>query len=174
MLVQICSTAFFSRLFFSLFGALRVGEVVLEFTCGRESRGLLLQDVTLSPLEVVLFIRNSKTDQLGRGATLRLPATGNKGPCPVEDTSRYLDLRPQGEGPFLIHEDGAPLARHQFAKVMRKAIAACGLKAAGYAPHSFRNGAATTAAHWGLSVERIKNMGLWKSNAFCGYVHRHR
>lgn len=176
---SICWSRYEARLFsaaFSLafFGALRVGEVVLEVIRGRESRGLLLQDVTLSPSEVVLSIRNSKTDQLGRGATLRLPATGGKGPCPVKDTSKYLNLRPQGQGPFFIHENGAPLARHQFAKVMRKVIAACGLTAADYAPHSFRIGAATSAAHWGLSVERIKNMGRWKSNAFRGYVHSRR
>ncbi|XP_028584265.2 uncharacterized protein LOC114596625 [Podarcis muralis] len=100
----VCWNKYEARLFpttFSMafFGALRVCEVVLEEGRGGTSRGLLLQDVSLSSSEVVLSVRSSKTDRLGQGATVRLPATGNPCPCPVKDTSRYLSLRPQREGP---------------------------------------------------------------------------
>lgn len=174
---SICWSKFEARLFsaaFSLafFGALRVGEVVLEPKRDGGSRGLLLQDVSMSPSDLQINIRNSKTDQLGRGAVIRLPASGEGGPCPVKDLKRYLALRPVGEGPLFIHEDGHPLVRHQFTKVMRKAIVACGLEASEFAPHSFRIGAATTAAHWGLSVKRIKDLGRWRSDAFKTYVRK--
>ena len=174
---SICWTKYEARLFsaaFSLafFGALRVGEVVLEPIQGGGSRGLLLQDVLLSSSEVVLTIRSSKTDQLGRGAVIRLPATKEAGPCPVKDTSKFLAVRSPAGGPFLVHADGTPLARHQFSRVMRKVIMACGHPASEYAPHSFRIGAATAAAHWGLSAARIKDLGRWKSEVYKGYVRK--
>lgn len=174
---SICWSKFEARLFsaaFSLafFGALRVGEVVLEQKRDGGSRGLLLQDVSMSQSDLRVHIRNSKTDQVGRGAVIRLSATGEKGPCPVKDLKRYLSLRPAGEGPLFIHENGHPLVRHQFTKVMRKVVVACGRKASEFAPHSFRIGAATTAAHWGLSARRIKDLGRWRSDAFKVYVRK--
>ena len=176
---SICWSKYEARLFaaaFSLtfFGALRIGEVLLETFATGLNRGLLYQDASLSDAEVTLTIRSSKTDQLGRGTVMALPATGRGGPCPVKDLARYLAVRPSGEGPLLIHADGQPVTRQQFSRVMRKAISACGVSAVGFAPHSFRIGAATTAAHWGLSVARIKNMGRWKSEAYRGYVRRRR
>lgn len=173
----VCWSKYEARLFsaaFSIafFAALRVGEVVMEARQDGGSRGLLLQDVCLSPVEVRIVVRNSKTDQLGRGAVIRLPVTGEPGPCPVKDLRKFLAVRPSGKGPLFIHENGRPLARHQFSKVMRKVISACGVPAYGFAPHSFRIGAATTAAHWGLSAHRIKDLGRWKSDAFKGYVRK--
>ena len=40
-----------------------------------------------------------------------------------------------------------------------------------YASHSFRTGAATTAAAAGLPAWLIKTLGRWRSNAFQSYIH---
>ncbi|XP_033001330.1 integrase/recombinase xerD homolog [Lacerta agilis] len=172
---SICWSKYEARLFaaaysIAFFGALRVGEVVHEGDPGPLSRGLQLSDIQLSATELVVYIRRSKTDQRGKGAMVRLPATMQSGPCPVKDTKRFLDLRPPGSGPLLVHEDGSRLARQQFTRVMRMAIGACGLPAKEFAAHSFRIGAATAAFHWGLSTDSIKTLGRWSSNAFKSYI----
>nr|XP_028606916.1 uncharacterized protein LOC114607664 [Podarcis muralis] len=128
----ICWSKFEARLFsaayaIAFFGALRVGEVVCEASARGSTRGLLCEDVQLSESAVSVLVRQSKTDQTGKGVLLKLTALAQQGPCPVKDTRRYLRLRPAGPGPFLIHEDGSPLLRYQFTRVMRKAIEACGL-----------------------------------------------
>lgn len=169
----LCWSKYEARLFsaafsFAFFGALRIGEVVC--TDRLSQRGLLFEDVTVASSHVVLKIRSSKTDQLGKGALVRLQATLKAGPCPVKDARKYLYLRPKASGPFFLHADGSPLSKQQFTRVMRKAIAAIGLPQEEYAAHSFRIGAATTAAHMGLPAERIMDMGRWKSNAYKGYI----
>ena len=40
-----------------------------------------------------------------------------------------------------------------------------------YASHSFRIGAATTAAAAGLPVWLIMKLGRWTSNAYASYIH---
>ncbi|XP_077779102.1 integrase/recombinase xerD homolog [Podarcis muralis] len=175
----VCWSKYEARLFsaaysIAFFGAMHIGEVVYEEEEGQRgsSRALLLSDVTLSREDLVLRILNSKTDQYGRGALVRLLATGKPGPCPVKDTRRFLFLRANSAGPLLIHADGLPLTRHQFTRVMRLALAACGLPPADFAAHSFRIGAATTAMHLGLTAERIKDLGSWKSDAYKRYVRK--
>ncbi|XP_077779830.1 uncharacterized protein LOC144326850, partial [Podarcis muralis] len=172
---QICWSKYEARLFsaaFSIafFGALRVGEVVCEGEAAQPQRGILLSDLTLSSTDLVVRVRNSKTDQQSKGAQLRLQSVYGRGPCPVRDTRRFLYLRPVGPGPLLIHADGSRLTRHQFTRVMRSALSAGGFPAAEFAAHSFRIGAATAAVLMGLPTERIKEMGRWKSNAYKAYV----
>lgn len=48
------------------------------------------------PLELVIRVGNSKTDLVGRSATIRLPATGEEGPCPVMDNRIFGFLFPGG------------------------------------------------------------------------------
>ena len=135
---------------------------------------LHLQDIQLSDTEQVLIICSSKIDQLGRGTLRRPHATGKPGPSPIKNLRRYLFLHPPGDGPLLVYDDGSVLKRHQFAAVICKAVAACSLSASEFAPHPFRIAAATTTAHWGLSVDRIKDMGRWKSEAYKGYIQKWR
>ncbi|XP_077778980.1 uncharacterized protein LOC144326307 [Podarcis muralis] len=173
----VCWSKYEARLFsaaysIAFFGALRVGELVYEAGQHGFSRGLLLSDVTLSREDLVVRIRSSKTDQYGRGALVQLMATDSPGPCPVKDTRRFLSLRVNSAGPLLIHADGLPLTRHQFTRVMRLALAACGIPAADFASHSFRIGAATTAMHLGLTTERIRDLGRWKSDAYKRYLRK--
>ena len=58
------------------------------------------------------------------------------------------------------------LSRSLLVNHLRKALSAAGLKPECYAVHSFRIGAATTAAACGVPVEVIKTLGRWRSEAY--------
>ena len=53
---------------------------------------------------------------------------------------------------------------------LRQALTAAGIDTAGYSGHSFRIGAATTAAQAGFSDSLIQALGRWKSSAFQEYI----
>ena len=54
------------------------------------------------------------------------------------------------------------------------ALSRTGLDSTGYSGHSFRIGAATTAAHVGVGDATIKALGRWKSGAYQGYIQNPR
>ena len=64
----------------------------------------------------------------------------------------------------------APVTRTQFMTEVRRALSEAGLPAQNYAGHSFRIGAATTAATLGVEDSTIQTLERWKSNAFLTYI----
>ena len=56
-------------------------------------------------------------------------------------------------------------------RVIRQLLSQAGLNYMDYASHSFRIGAATTAAAAGLPAWMIKSLGRWSSNAYLSYIH---
>ena len=59
-------------------------------------------------------------------------------------------LRGKKTGPLFVFKDGRPLTRQRFVAAVRDALSQAGIAANSYAGHSFRIGAATTAASRGL------------------------
>ena len=53
---------------------------------------------------------------------------------------------------------------------VREALTVAGVEAKNYAGHSFRIGAATTAAQKGLQDSLIKTLGRWESAAYTSYI----
>ena len=64
-------------------------------------------------------------------------------------------------------EDATPLSRDQFVQKVKAALNAASKC---YSGHSFRIGAATTAAAAGISADTIKMLGRWNSDAYQRYV----
>lgn len=92
----------------------------------------------------------------------------------VRGTARFWSL-PEGVfegvlGVLLVHEDGSCLSRYQFITVFRRCIQGLGLLPVEFCSHSFRIGAATEAARWGLSEEVIKQIGRWETARYRSYV----
>ena len=77
----------------------------------------------------------------------------------------YLCVRGPGEGPLFRFEDGRPLTRPRLVAAMRLALEKAGINQTDYCSHSFRIGAATTAAEKGIEDSVIKTLGRWKSAA---------
>lgn len=94
--------------------------------------------------------------------------------CPVEALLAYLAVRGSKAG-FLFHfADGRLLTKALFVTKVREALFRAGLKADNYAEHSFRIGAATTAAMNGIDDCSIKMLGRWKSSAYQTYIRTPR
>ena len=72
-------------------------------------------------------------------------------------------MRGVGPGTLLKFADGRPLTRNQFVAQVRDALVAAGINEGSYSGHSFRIGAATTAAAKGVEESVIKTLVRWES-----------
>ena len=79
-------------------------------------------------------------------------------------------LRKSGEGPLFRFKDGRLLTRVHFVSRVREALEQVEIEYSKYAGHSFRIGAATTAAARGIQDSLIITMGGWVSVAYQLYV----
>ena len=116
-----------------------------------------------------ILIKASKTDQFRKGFTIRLATSGSTN-CAVRAVLDYLHRRGNKPGPPpFIHQGGRDLTRPILSKwLLASAIRA--RLAGNFSGHSFRIGAATTAAHNWIPDHLIKTLGRWESNADQLYI----
>ena len=156
------------------FGFLRSGEVVApsDRTYDAQSH-LCFDDIQVdnraSPKLIQVRIKASKTDPFRHGVTLHIGAAN--GPlCPVAAVLSYMVARGSAAGPLFTWADGRYLTRDKFVSRVRAALETAGLVAKNFAGHSFRIGAATTAARCGIQDALIKTLGRWESSAYTRYI----
>jgi hypothetical protein len=179
-LPHICASQFESTMFKAVFlGAffvfLRVGEFAVVSNSRVQESVLVFGDVQFSKPGshdqfVGLTFRQSKNNQHGFPQRIRLVTTSSKSLCPVQGFLDFIAIRPEYPGPFFCHFDSSPLTRYQFNSVLRKAVFFAGLGGQQIRGHSFRIGAASSAAALGVSHDNIRAMGRWRSNAFLSYI----
>ena len=157
----------------AFFGFLRLGEVFPP--AGNSTLPLLLSDLGtdshLDPTFFRILIRRAKNDPFGKGSFVFLGRT-DKDICPTQALKRYLMNRPPGQGALFQRQDGSPCSRDHFVHAVRHALSKAGLNPLLYAGHSFRIGAATTAAAAGIPAHTIKRLGRWSSDAYTLYVRQ--
>ena len=90
--------------------------------------------------------------------------------CPVAAMADYLCARGMAPGPLFLLTDGKVLSRQRFVDAVRDALKKAKIDQTKYCGHSFRIGAATTAAAKGLEDSIIKTLGRWESTAYLQYV----
>ena len=151
----------------AFFGCFRIGEL-LPTPAGNN---IQTYDVTLRDDLLQLYLRRSKTDRYAAGTVIHIkPVTSSL--CPVQALSSYLPHRLARfpAGPLFLLNTGEPLSPHRFNCIIKAAISHLGLDPSRYSSHSFRAGAATTAATAGLPDWLIKSMGRWASDAYQLYI----
>ena len=121
------------------------------------------------PSLIELVLKCSKTDQLGRGARIYIGRTDTE-LCPVAALIAYLAVRGMDSGPLFRLQDGTPLLKTFVVNRVREALLTLGYNQSLYAGHSFRVGAATTAAAVGIEDSMIQALGRWSSAAFQTYI----
>ena len=173
---------FLAAITLAFYGFLCCGEFTSPSTSTFSARRrLAIQDVIFyptfnSPLYMTVRCKFSKTDSFGRGHTLYLFSTHTL-TCPVAAMKKYLSLNKYDpHAPLLCLGDGTPLTRSKFVKMLRSVLQKLGFQPTIYAGHSFRIGAATTAAATatGLPDYLIKALGRWSSECYIQYIHTPR
>lgn len=166
MLETACIVAFYAFL--------RCGE----FTCKSSfdpSSNLSIQDVSFQEDYAVLYLKQSKTDPFRKGVSIQLHCVGSP-LCPRCHLQKYMRLRTcvfnnwSASDSLFVNEQGEPLSRVEFIRLLRNVLSACGFNATCYSGHSFRSGAATTAASAKIEDHLIKVMGRWSSDSYCRYI----
>ena len=154
----------------AFFGFFRLGELLAE--CHNPSNlswGDVAVDCKSSPTMVRIHLHRSKCDQFGRGVDIFLGRTDTM-LCPVTAIVEYIRIRRDPPGAFFRMQDGSPASKPWFVSKIRHILSSIGLPQHEYAGHSFRIGAATTAAMVGVEDSMIQTLGRWKSTAFLQYI----
>ena len=158
----------------AFFGFFRLGELLLE------SQSTFAQNIHLAwgdvavddpgnPKMLRFHLKQSKADQFGTGVDVVLGRTYSD-ICPVAAVLGYFTGRGDRSGPLFVDSAGKPLLKHTFVGEIRKVLITLGVPQDQYAGHSFRIGAATTAALAGVEDSTIQLLGRWHSAAFLRYV----
>ena len=126
-------------------------------------------DSIRQPTKLYVRVKGSKTDQNRRGITLVVGRTDND-LCPVAALLPYLAVRGNEGGPLFRWKDKRALTREGLVTKVRGTLRQAGIDCVGYSGHSFRIGAATTAAARGVSDSMIQTLGRWASDSFTRYI----
>ena len=128
-------------------GAFRRSELV----------AIRVEDVTFSDAGVLIDVRRSKTDQVGRGHTKAIPRLpGPRRLCPARSLTDWCERSGITAGPVFRgltragDVRGTALHDGEVSRIVKRAVAATGLDPAGYSGHSLRAGFVTTARAEGV------------------------
>lgn len=94
--------------------------------------------------------------------------------CPVSAMLAFSGVREGMVEALFRFQDGGVLTRDCFVGHIREVLSKAGLDARNYEGHSFRSGAATTVARWGIPDATIKLLGRWRSCAYLLFVQTPR
>ena len=139
-----------------------------------EAVHLSVRDISVDdpehPSMFKIRIKQSKTDPFRKGIDLFVGKTGSC-LCPVAAMLSYLQVRGVCRaGPLFLYSDSRVLTRQRFVDAVRDGLKKAGVDQTSYSGHSFRIGAATTAASKGVDDSIIKTLGRWESLAYLRYV----
>ena len=157
------------------FGFMRIGELTVSSDDAYDSASHLswgdsAVDDPACPSCMEVRVKASKTDPFQQGISLLIGRVASD-LCPVSAMLAYLVVRGNQTGPPLFKfQDGRPLTRQRFVMAVKEALDAAGVEAGQYSGHSFRIGAATTAAARGLEDSTVRTLGRWKSLAYLEYI----
>ena len=93
--------------------------------------------------------------------------------CPFKITNEYGNLRGEymaDDEQFFVFQDGSPVQPRHLRSILKKCLKLIGLDATKYDTHSLRIGRASDLMKNGYTVDQIKQLGRWKSNAVYKYI----
>ena len=124
-----------------------------------------------SPFLMRVRIKQSKTDPFRQGCTLTI-AKSTSPICSVMAMKDYiLQAQPPASRPlFMFSKSGLWLTRSRLTKELRSILQQCGYQSNNFYSHSFRIGAATSAAAAGIPAWLIKVLGRWSSDCYELYI----
>ncbi|XP_071169413.1 uncharacterized protein [Mytilus edulis] len=170
----------------AFFGFLRCGEFTYSSKIARQDT-LLIQNIDLDikePKSVLtgptpfqnftVHLNSSKCDPFREGINITI--FENDIFNPVDLMRRYLQVRKNyGARPdsyLFVHDEynNAPLSRDTFISLLRESLFRLGYNDSKFCGHSFRIGAATSAAAAGVEDHIIQTLGRWSSDCYIRYI----
>lgn len=153
-------------LFLGFAGAFRRSELV----------AIQLEDLTFTTQGMIVFIAQSKGDQIGSGNQIAIPYAPDRDICTVRAVRAWINAAGLTTGPLfrgfkrnLLPRD-TQLNDKAVAEIVKKYMARLGLNPADFAGHSLRRGFATSAAQHDLDTLTIMRQTRHKSEKM---VHRY-
>jgi site-specific recombinase XerD len=173
VLPSVCKSRYESHLFRAAFplcyhGMVRISELT-TLSNSAFNHAVRLGEVKRSKDGLEVFLKTSKTDQLGTGRTIYISSQNSKHLCPLLAVNNFLDCRPKIDGPLFCHYDSKPLTRYQFSAILKRCLSILGVPQSNLASHSFRIGMATQCSIDGYTDEHIKKLGRWRSSVYLRY-----
>ncbi|XP_061175615.1 uncharacterized protein LOC133184543 [Saccostrea echinata] len=166
MLQAACSLAFFAFL--------RCGEFTVNDI--NQDNLLCVEDVIMDRnyKAYTITLKRSKTDPFRKGIQICL-FQSDQTVCPVKSMLKYLNLRRKWyncvmSSALFTDESGNPLSRHFFITKLKQILKLLGLDDENFNGHSFRIGAATSAAGGQVEDHLIKTLGRWSSDCYTRYI----
>ncbi|XP_033728133.1 uncharacterized protein LOC117317432 [Pecten maximus] len=156
----------------AFYGLLRPGSVTVKGSTFDKDTDVRRIDLLPHEWGFLLCLSKTKTIQFREKAVeVVLPMTGNA-LCPA--SALHALLRRTGPidtlGPLLIQEDGSPLSYKAFCAKLQLSLKLAGEENSQIRAHSFRRGGASWLAKLGFSIETIKSIGYWSSDAVLRYI----
>ena len=158
----------------AFFAFLRCGEFTYQGTSKFRPQFDLSADCVsfypslVCPQQMSVFLKASKTDYFRTGHSLVIACSPSP-ICAVSAMRDYL-LAARPQGPLFSFQSGRFLTRSVVVNLLRDAARHAGLPYQSLKGHSFRIGAASTAAAAGLPDWLIKVLGRWSSDSYQLYI----
>ncbi len=161
----------------AFFGFLRCSELAISSSFDPTIHPTISDLVVLDDETISYTIKQSKTDQTKKGHFIYI--FNLQSPIlPYQTLLAFLHLRKSQSklpsDPLFTDDSSRPVTRFWFQKHLKAVLLLSGTPAGNFSSHSFRIGAATTAALKGLSQQQIQELGRWSSEAFKSYIRSDR
>ena len=158
----------------AFFGFMRVSEYTSPGTVTYQPESTLCyQDFKINRnqnnIQVVLSIKASKSDPFRLGTFIRLAANATE-LCPVKALLDYVKCHPSKQGPLFVFQSRKFLTRRELCKILQHHLPS---SCKNISSHSFRIGAATTAAAASHPRWLIQSLWRWTSDCFRQYLRVH-
>ena len=118
---------------------------------------------------IQVTIKATKTDPFHVGMTIFITATGYP-ICPLWALEKYLYYCMCHKRPLSQFSNGNYFTRQALASIVIKGLASYGISPSAYSTHSFRIGAASTAAAADIPDSLIKSFRRWQSDCYQHYL----
>ena len=155
------------------YGLLRIGEL----TAGDHNVKARDIHVAENKNKILIMLFSSKTHgKYSRPQTIKIWSEVDENKLafsPFRITNQFMKERGgylTDEEPLLILHDRTPIKAVTVRAILKKIIKRLGLNHKYYNTHSFRIGRATDLMDAGFSIDQIKRLGRWRSNAVFSYI----
>lgn len=127
---------------------------------------IMTQDIQLSDTGLSVKVHSTKTKSGSPPVVTTIPWQDDPVLCPASAWMRYMTaVRPWFLGPAFLTDDARPLTARHLVGFMRLALQNYqDIIPSRISLHSLRRGATQNALQQGLSMEQIKEKGMWRSD----------